>query len=74
MSGSIKKNIGDRQAQGALYYSCLGCGRSLFGPDSEELGMIRRELGDIPISGFFCNGEIAHNQLHGFTGMPVVFL
>jgi len=74
MLGSIKKHIGDRQAQGALYYSCLGRGCSLFGPDSQELGMIRQQLGDIPISGFFCNGEIAHNQLHGFTGVLTIFL
>lgn len=74
MLGGIKKHIGGRQPKGALYYSCLGRGRSLFGPDSQELGMIRRQLGDIPISGFFCNGEIAHNRLHGFTGVLTVFL
>ncbi len=74
MLGSIKKHIGDRQAKGALYYSCLGRGRTLFGPDSEELDMIYQQLGDIPISGFFGNGEITHNQLHGFTGVLTVFL
>lgn len=74
MLTGIKKRIGDQTPKGALYYSCLGRGRSLFGPDSQELEMIREELGDIPLTGFFCNGEIAHNQLYGFTGVLTVFL
>jgi small ligand-binding sensory domain FIST len=60
--------------RGAVYYSCLGRGPSLFGPDSEELAMIRSALGDIPLVGFFCNGEISHNRLYGYTGVLTLFL
>lgn len=60
-------------ARGALYFSCLGRGRYQFGDNSEELGMIRETLGDIPLAGFFANGEIFHNRLYGYTGVLTVF-
>jgi small ligand-binding sensory domain FIST len=60
--------------RGAVYYSCVGRGPSLFGPDSEEVKMISAALGDIPLVGFFCNGEISHNRLYGYTGVLTLFL
>jgi small ligand-binding sensory domain FIST len=60
--------------RGAVYYSCLGRGASLFGPNSEELGMIRSALGEFPLVGFFCNGEISHNRLYGYTGVLTLFI
>ena len=62
------------EPRGAVYYSCLGRGESLFGSDSEELKMISRTLGDIPLLGFFANGEISHNRIYGYTGVLTVFL
>jgi small ligand-binding sensory domain FIST len=60
--------------RGALYYSCLGRGGALLGGDSEELRMIQAALGDVPLAGFFGNGEISHNQLYGYTGVLTLFL
>jgi small ligand-binding sensory domain FIST len=60
--------------RGAVYYSCLGRGASLFGPNSRELKMIQSALGDFPLVGFFCNGEISHNRLYGYTGVLTLFL
>lgn len=60
-------------ARGALYYSCLGRGANMFGEDSAELQMIRRSLGDVPLVGFFANGEISRNRLYGYTGVLAVF-
>lgn len=60
--------------RGALYYSCLGRGGALLGGKSEELKMIRSALGDVPLAGFFCNGEISHNRLYGYTGVLTLFL
>jgi small ligand-binding sensory domain FIST len=60
--------------RGAVYYSCVGRGPSLFGPSSEEVKMISAALGDIPLVGFFCNGEISHNRLYGYTGVLTLFL
>jgi small ligand-binding sensory domain FIST len=61
-------------ARGALYFSCLGRGRYQFGEDSRELRTISEELGDIPLVGFFANGEIFHNRLYGYTGVLTLFL
>jgi small ligand-binding sensory domain FIST len=60
--------------RGAVYYSCIGRGASLFGPSSEELGMIRDAIGEVPLVGFFCNGEISHNRLYGYTGVLTLFV
>ncbi len=59
--------------RGALYFSCLGRGRHLFGEHSAELQLLREELGDLPLAGFYANGEISHHRLYGYTGVLVVF-
>jgi small ligand-binding sensory domain FIST len=73
MLDSIRKGMFSRP-RGGIYYSCLGRGASLFGPNSEELKMIREALGDFPLVGFFCNGEISHNRLYGYTGVLTLFV
>ena len=74
MLNDIKMRLGKQHAKGAIYISCLGRGKNLFGENSEELKMISEVLGDIPIAGFYANGEIAGNQLYGYTGVLTVFL
>lgn len=59
--------------KGGIYISCLGRGREQFGPDSEEVKMIHKTLGDFPLTGFFANGEIHHNKLYGYTGVLTLF-
>jgi small ligand-binding sensory domain FIST len=72
MLRDIKSRLGGRP-KGGVYYSCLGRGVHMFGEDSAELRAIRQELGDIPLVGFFANGEISHNRLYGFTGVLTLF-
>jgi small ligand-binding sensory domain FIST len=72
MLRDIKSRLGGRP-RGGVYYSCLGRGVHMFGADSAELRAIRQELGDIPLVGFFANGEISHNRLYGFTGVLTLF-
>lgn len=57
-----------------LYFSCLGRGHSMFPEDSTELEMIAKTFGDLPVAGFFCSGEISHDQLYGYTGVLTLFL
>lgn len=59
--------------RGALYFSCIGRGEHLFGRRGAELGQIRDALGDVPLVGFFCNGEISHDRLYGYTGVLTLF-
>ncbi|SVB66682.1 uncharacterized protein METZ01_LOCUS219536, partial [marine metagenome] len=42
--------------------------------DSNEMTLIQRELGDVPLVGFFANGEIGHRRLYGYTGVLTLFL
>jgi small ligand-binding sensory domain FIST len=74
MLNNIKQRLGSQQPRGALYISCLGRGHSLFGDDSQELKIISEVLGDIPLAGFYANGEIAGNQLYGYTGVLTLFI
>ena len=72
MIEGLKKRL-PGEARGALYYSCLGRGRNLFGTDSEEMRLVAELLGDIPLAGFYANGEISHNRLYGYTGVLTLF-
>jgi small ligand-binding sensory domain FIST len=72
MLTSIRSGV-YREPKGAVYFSCLGRGASLFGENSEELRIIRDRLGEVPLVGFFCNGEISHNRLYGYTGVLTLF-
>jgi small ligand-binding sensory domain FIST len=59
--------------RGGIYVSCLGRGANLFGADSAELKLIRAELGDFPLVGFYANGEISQDRLYGYTGVLTLF-
>jgi small ligand-binding sensory domain FIST len=55
----------------SLMFSCLGRGAALYGRRDHDTEVLRRHLGDIPVGGFFCNGEIGavggRSFLHGYT-------
>jgi small ligand-binding sensory domain FIST len=59
--------------KGALYHACVGRGPHMFGEQHAELKLLREHLGDIPLIGFFANGEIARDKLYGYTGVLTVF-
>ena len=61
------------RAKAGLYFSCLARGPNLFGPGSAERRLLRETLGDIPIAGIFCNGEISNARLYGYTGVLALF-
>jgi small ligand-binding sensory domain FIST len=60
--------------RGGLYFACVGRGASMFGERSAEMQIIREQLGDFPLAGFFANGEISHDRLYGYTGVLTLFL
>lgn len=60
--------------RGGLYFSCLGRGPHMFGAVSKEMELIQQQLGDVPLAGFYANGEIAGQQLYGYTGVLTLFL
>jgi small ligand-binding sensory domain FIST len=73
MLEGLKRRAGGTPKAG-LYFSCVGRGPSLFGPDSAELRVVRDTLGDFPLVGFFGNGEISRDRLYGYTAVLTLFL
>lgn len=73
MLGDLKRRA-NAPIKGGLYFSCLARGPNLFADESEELKTIREALGDFPLAGFFCNGEISHDRLYGYTGVLALFV
>lgn len=59
--------------RGGLYFSCMGRSQHMFGEPSREMQLIAEQLGDIPLIGFYANGEIAGQQLYGYTGVLTLF-
>jgi small ligand-binding sensory domain FIST len=56
-----------------IYVSCIARGAALFGEPGIETGLIRDQFGDIPLIGFFANGEISRDRLYGHTGVLTLF-
>lgn len=63
-----------RRMLGALYISCAGRGGPHFGGEHAELQALQHALGELPLAGFFAGGEIARDQLYGYTGVLTVFV
>ncbi len=64
-----------KPAKAALYFSCVARGPNLFGGNSEELTAVQEAIGaDVPVVGFFANGEISKNRLYGYTGVLTLIL
>jgi len=73
MVADIKRRV-ESPPKAALYYSCIARGPNLFGKGSVELTTIADALGDVPLIGFFANGEISNNRLYGYTGVLSLIL
>jgi small ligand-binding sensory domain FIST len=69
MLGDVTGRAGNT-ANAGLYFSCVARGPNLFGRKSEELSAISDKIGrDVPLVGFFANGEISNNRLYSYTGV-----
>ncbi len=73
----VEREQGVFTPKAALYISCVartdvdfsGAGRS-----GGEMALVRDVLGDIPLAGFYANGEIFKNRVYGYTALVVLFL
>ncbi len=77
MLSRYQSKDGWREAKGALLFSCLGRGEYLYGQPNHDSDMFRTKIGNIPLGGFFCNGEIGPvgktTFLHGYTSSFGIF-
>jgi small ligand-binding sensory domain FIST len=66
-----------KRPAGALLFSCNGRGNRLFGVPDHDASTLRAEAGDIPVAGFFAQGELGpvggQNFIHGFTASVALF-
>ena len=62
---------------GALMFSCLGRGKYLYEAPAHDTDLFREKIGALPLTGFFCNGEIGpvsgSTFLHGYTSSFGIF-
>ncbi len=62
---------------GALLFTCNGRGTRLFDKPHHDAQAVRAEAGDLPLAGFFAQGELGpiggQNFIHGFTASVVLF-
>ncbi len=76
MNTQIKRHPKEKP-QGALIFSCNGRGKNLFGVADHDLNIIKDHIGEIPLAGFFCAGEIGpvggRNFAHGLTSSIALF-
>lgn len=67
----------ERPAAGALLFTCNGRGTRLFAEPNHDAGVVRAQAGEIPLAGFFAQGELGpiggQNFIHGFTASVVLF-
>jgi small ligand-binding sensory domain FIST len=69
--------LGGRPAAGALLFTCTGRGTRMFAEPDHDTGLLAQALGEIPVAGFFCDGELGpvggQNFLHTFTASIALF-
>lgn len=67
----VSATLGHQLPIAGILCSCNGRGVGLFETPNHDASAIHRQLGDFPLAGLFCNGEIgpigARPFLHGFT-------
>jgi small ligand-binding sensory domain FIST len=66
-----------RPPAAGLVFTCNGRGSRLFGFPHHDARAIRTEMGEIPLAGFFAQGEFGpvsgQNFIHGFTASVLLF-
>lgn len=77
------KSLLERQVNGgskssaALLFSCNGRGTRLFPEPHHDAGLVHRSLGQVPVAGFFAQGELGpiggRNFIHGYTASIAIF-
>ena len=76
--GDLRERLDQQLApSGGLLFSCTGRGEGLYGVSGHDSGQFVGRFGEVPLGGFFCNGEIGQVAglpfVHGYTSAFAVF-
>jgi small ligand-binding sensory domain FIST len=73
----LSQHVHGRTPQAALLFTCNGRGTHLFSRPDHDAALVASRMGDIPLAGFFAQGEIGPvggvSFLHGFTASLAFF-
>lgn len=76
-AADLRARLEKESAEAALLFTCNGRGANMFGAPDREASLVTRLLGNAPLAGMSCAGEIGpignHNFLHGFTASLALF-
>jgi small ligand-binding sensory domain FIST len=75
----MRERLAGQRILGACLCSCAGRGSRLFGKPHHDARRVHESLAtDLPLAGFFCNGEIGpvggRNFLHGYTASAAILV
>lgn len=77
MLSRFTANKENKNVKGALLFSCMGRGIYLYGTADHDTKLFQKKIGNIPLGGFFCNGEIGPvnhtTYIHGYTSCFALF-
>ena len=72
-----RDKAGGHGIAGGLLFTCNGRGSRMFSTPDHDAALLASELGDPPVAGFFCAGELgpigSKSFLHGFTASMALF-
>jgi small ligand-binding sensory domain FIST len=71
MAKRVRARVGT--VRGGVYVSCLARGPNTFESAEAEIAILQGALGDVPLVGFYANGEISHDRIYGYTGVLALF-
>ncbi len=69
--------LADDGYAGALLFSCNGRGTRMWDVPGHDVGVLHQTVGELPVAGCFCAGEIGpiggRNFIHGYTAVLCLF-
>lgn len=72
-----RENGGTDSTRGALLFSCVDRGEQLYGHPNHESDLLQDHMGELPVGGCFCDGEIGRighrTFLHGYASTLTFF-
>lgn len=71
----VQKEHGAFRPKGAIYISCIARAEDSEGAGAQnEMKLVQDIIGNVPLAGFYANGEISNKRLYAYTAILILFL